>query len=91
MKLNKAIEIGKTCGLETVEECMRNVEIHALSFFRYEDINKELNEMHNEWKAGMKQPKESCRYCAHADGGTCEYAGEISTEFVCDLFKKEGI
>jgi hypothetical protein len=50
MKLKEAIELGHDCGLETVEECIRNVEIHATMLFKYEDINKELNELHNEWK-----------------------------------------
>ena len=65
MRLNEAIEFGKECGLETVEECMRNVEIHAISLFKYEDINKELNEMHDEWKALLKEPTcgHNCKEC----------------------------
>lgn len=55
MKLEEAIKLGKDCGLETVEECIRNIELHAISLFKYEDINKELNELHNDWKAQYRR------------------------------------
>lgn len=51
MKLKDAIDIGKGCGLDTVEECVENIEIHAISLFSYDVITKELNELKNEYKA----------------------------------------
>lgn len=48
MKLKEALEIGIDCGLKTVRECVRNIDIHALSLFSYSEINKELNELYTE-------------------------------------------
>lgn len=45
MKLDKAIELGKACGLSTIEECIANVDYHAMSIFKYEEINTEINEL----------------------------------------------
>jgi len=49
MKLKDAIEFGKDCGLNTVEECVSNIEIHAMNLFRYTEINKELKELYDEY------------------------------------------
>lgn len=49
MKLSKAIEIGKHCGLKTVEECVRNIDLHCTMIFPYDQIDKELNELHNQY------------------------------------------
>lgn len=51
MKLSKALEIGRDCGLETVGECIRNIEIHSSSLFSYSDIGKELLELNTDYKA----------------------------------------
>ena len=48
MKLKEALEIGIDGGLETVRECIRNINIHAPSMFLYSEINKELNELYTE-------------------------------------------
>ncbi|MHA1881561.1 MAG: hypothetical protein ACTSUO_00755 [Candidatus Thorarchaeota archaeon] len=45
MKLKKAIEIGKECGLETARECVYNIVAHADMLFPYEKITEELNEL----------------------------------------------
>lgn len=45
MKLKECMELGKDCGLQSIDECYLNIEIHALSLFQYEYINKELSEL----------------------------------------------
>ena len=57
MKLTDCIEFGKDCDLETVEECVATVDIHAPSIFSYSEIEKELAELHKEyeeWKENRK-------------------------------------
>jgi len=46
VKLKDAIELGKDCGLNTIEECIINVEVHAINFFPYKKINEELKELY---------------------------------------------
>lgn len=48
MKLKKAIRIAEECGLKTLKECYRNIEIHSVNFFPYSEIDNELAELHNE-------------------------------------------
>lgn len=48
MKLKDALEMGYDCGLETVEEAIINIELHASNLFPYQDIAKELDELYNE-------------------------------------------
>jgi len=48
MKLKKAIRIGKECGLKSISECIRNIEIHSPSLFAYQKIDNELNELNFE-------------------------------------------
>ena len=45
MKLKECLELGKACGLTTWEECYANVDLHAMSIFRYNEINKEILEL----------------------------------------------
>lgn len=45
MKLKKARQIGKVCGLSTDEECFLNIELHCMSLFVYDEIDKELDEL----------------------------------------------
>ena len=40
--------MAKHCGLKTIGEAVDNIEHHAMSIFKYEDINQELNEMYND-------------------------------------------
>lgn len=48
MKLRQCLELGKVCGLETVEECYNNVSIHSSSLFKYEDAVREVTELHQD-------------------------------------------
>ncbi|MBQ8234965.1 MAG: hypothetical protein IJZ36_05240 [Bacilli bacterium] len=48
MKLKEALELGLTCNLETVGECIYNVKLHAISLFSYTALNKELDELYRE-------------------------------------------
>lgn len=50
MKLKDAIGLGRACGLETVEECVRNIEIHCMSLFLYTKLEAELLELNKEYK-----------------------------------------
>jgi len=50
MKLFDCVVHGKFLGLNTVEECIANVEIHSLSLMPYERIHKELEELHQEYQ-----------------------------------------
>ena len=45
MDLREAMKLGRVCGLRTIPECVNNVFLHATSLFRYEDINRELDEL----------------------------------------------
>ncbi|HGD0580533.1 TPA: hypothetical protein ACH354_002195 [Clostridium perfringens] len=50
MKLKRAIKIGKDCGLETIGEAICNIELHASSMFDFDDIQEEIEELHNDFK-----------------------------------------
>lgn len=45
MTLKACMEIGKCCGLTTIEECYDNICIHSPSIFVYEEINNEICEL----------------------------------------------
>lgn len=45
MKLNKAIELAKACGLNTYRQAYFNIRYHAMNIFVYDKINDELNEL----------------------------------------------
>ena len=57
MTLNECIEMGRECGLTTLGEAYDNVSIHATSLFKWEDIEKEIQELNNEIgaKYGFKE------------------------------------
>jgi len=57
MTLNKCVKIGKECGLITLGEAYDNISIHSTSLFKYEEIEKELQELRNEIgkKYGFKE------------------------------------
>ena len=46
MKLKECLDFGKMCGLRTIDECVRNVEIHAGLLFPYSKIEKEISELY---------------------------------------------
>jgi hypothetical protein len=58
MKLKDAVGLGQACGLKTLEEYVLNIELHCMSLFLYDDIEKELAEL----KAEAKNAKE-CYVC----------------------------
>lgn len=45
MKLKECMELGKECGLYSIEECYDNIILHRLSLFEYNDISKEIEEL----------------------------------------------
>ena len=49
MILKKACEIGYDCGLVLVRDAILNIEFHCISIFSYDEINKELIELHSEF------------------------------------------
>ena len=49
MKFKEALEMGVDCGLSTVQEAVRNIEIHSVNFFIYEKIRAELKELYETW------------------------------------------
>lgn len=49
MKLEKAIECGYACGLNTIEECIGNIEHYAMHIFKYDEIAEELRELGREY------------------------------------------
>lgn len=50
MTLYDACDIGYSMGLETIGECIINIQIHSMSLFPYDDITDELMELHQEIK-----------------------------------------
>ncbi|EGT3619388.1 hypothetical protein FJ641_08280 [Clostridium perfringens] len=50
MKLKRAIKIEKDCGLETMGEAICNIELHASSMFDFDNIQEEIEELHNDFK-----------------------------------------
>lgn len=42
--------MGEDCGLTTVEEAVRNIEIHATSLFTFNMMEEELIELHEDYK-----------------------------------------
>ena len=49
MKLLPAVLMGRFCGLKTVEECVRNIDMHCMSMFSYDKIDEELMELFSEY------------------------------------------
>lgn len=48
MKLYEACDIGYTCGLETIGECVDNISVHAYNIFGVDEAPTELNELFKE-------------------------------------------
>lgn len=63
MKLAKARIYAKPCALKTDSEVVNNIIIHATSFFEYEDINGELDELLDDAK---KKGIKLCPRCSMA-------------------------
>ncbi len=45
MTLDECIAMGKECGMTDMRECFNNIDYHSAMLFKYEEINKELNEL----------------------------------------------
>ena len=54
MTLKKCLELGKTCGLKTPEECVKNVIYHSMELFVYDKIKDELDELYKEYEEYKK-------------------------------------
>lgn len=50
MKVKEACAIAEDCGLETIGEAILNIQIHAISIFSYDELDKELNELYEDAK-----------------------------------------
>ena len=48
MKLRDVVLMGRFCGLETVEECVCNYEMHYVQCISYKDIAKENTELNSD-------------------------------------------
>jgi len=53
MKLRTAILTGKFCGLNTVDECVFNAELHYFPCIPYYELDREAAELYQEYKAYM--------------------------------------
>lgn len=49
MNLIAAVTLGRFCGLNTVEECISNIERHSISLFIYTEMQEELEELHEDY------------------------------------------
>lgn len=45
MRIKECMEIGKACGLYSIEECYDNIILHRLHLFEYNDTSKEIEEL----------------------------------------------
>lgn len=45
MKLKECMELGKACGLYSIEECYDNIISNNLCLFKCDDILKEIEEL----------------------------------------------
>lgn len=54
MKIYDAIKLADDCGLKTVGEAVRNVEIHANQLFSYSEKWKELDELRQQYNWILK-------------------------------------
>lgn len=53
MKLERALELARSCGMSTYREAYSNVNYHAMNIFAYDKINDELRELAEELKPYM--------------------------------------
>lgn len=63
MKLKECLDFGKMCGLRTIDECIRNVEIHAGMIFHYQKMNEEFEEFEELYKEFKEEyPEEYAKH-----------------------------
>ena len=63
MKLKSALEIGQDCGLDTVEEAIFNIQLHAMSIFNYGEEKQEWNELIQDYKDSGFNKNDKINYC----------------------------
>lgn len=68
MKLEKAIELGKSCGLLTVPECVNNVLMHVANLFVYSEAEAETTELIKEADAAGVKFCASCGAAMNQEG-----------------------
>ncbi len=61
MKIKQALKLGLDCDLSTVDEAVRNIEIHAGNMFVYEDLRAELKELYETWEKVGCDKKDSIK------------------------------
>lgn len=54
MKLIEALELGEECGLMTVGEALLNIDLHASSIFRYDEIRSGIESLWVEYYTRLK-------------------------------------
>ena len=55
MKLLTALELAKSCELETVGEAICNIKFHVVNLFDYNEIQTEYDELCNDYKELSKK------------------------------------
>jgi hypothetical protein len=51
MKLRDCVLMGLFCGLETVEECVANYDMHYLQCISYKEVGEDIDELAEDIKA----------------------------------------
>lgn len=51
MTFKECMEIGKECGLTTIDECVLNIELHYDTFFRISNLAEEMNAFYKDIEA----------------------------------------
>jgi len=88
VKLRDAVLMGRFCGLETVEECILNIEMHYWDCIPYKELPKEASELNQEYADYLagdlildwpaieaeveKDLKEYEQYCEDNPPGDCQ-------------------
>ena len=55
MRLRNVVTTGRFCGLETIEECVLNFELHMIQLFPHSQAEEECKELAKDikaWEAG---------------------------------------
>ena len=54
MKLKECIIMGKFMGLQTINECISNYELHYIQTLPYDKVAKDRNEIYEEYNKYFK-------------------------------------
>jgi hypothetical protein len=69
-ELRDAMLVAADCGMTTVEEAVRNADLHCQQFMAYDDIPEYLKKLYAQyraWGGGPKIPDEIMRVIAEED------------------------